>query len=354
MRRTLICCLLAAVLMLSASFASSADDDIVTGQTANADHETAVNQPGTLNDLDCDPPAAPVPGGPPNGFTSCDTTPYLWWHSVSGATSYWLQLDDNSNFSSPEINQDVGNVTGFTTQPLDPGAYTRTYYWRVRAGNGCGYGSYSAVWSVTIVGAPAAPALSAPANGSSTCSTTPQLCWVSIVGATVYRLVVDNSSDFSSPEITTTTQLYCYTPAAPLAQGTHYWKVRAENSCGQGNWSAVWSFAVPAVPALSAPVNGSAICNSTPQFCWDAVSYATSYDILVDNNSDFSSPELQGDVGSVTCFTAPSWPLNPGTYYWKVRAGDVACGYGPYSAVWQVTISCPHHWLSLPMILRLR
>jgi len=60
---------------------------------------------------------------------------------MSGATSYRIQVADNSGFSSPEIDQIISS-TSYTPDSalLLNGAI---YYWRVRASNS---GSWSAVW----------------------------------------------------------------------------------------------------------------------------------------------------------------------------------------------------------------
>jgi hypothetical protein len=107
----------------------------------------------------------------------------------------------------------------------------------VRAEKACRDGSWSSVRSLTIIATPAAPALSSPANGSETGDTTPRFSWSSVSGATSYRIQVDNNAGFGSPEVDLTTSNLYYTPAAPLSLGTHYWRVRAINTCG-GSWSS--------------------------------------------------------------------------------------------------------------------
>jgi hypothetical protein len=57
-------------------------------------------------------------------------------------------VDNNSGFSSPEINQSTTNMSYTPGMALA----ADTYYWRVRASNDCGDGSWSSpVWSFTIV-----------------------------------------------------------------------------------------------------------------------------------------------------------------------------------------------------------
>lgn len=68
----------------------------------------------------------------------------LQWSSVSSATLYEYQFDDNSLFTSPVAN--TVSVIIDSTGSLLPNT---TYYWKVRAGNGSGYSPWSLIWSFT-------------------------------------------------------------------------------------------------------------------------------------------------------------------------------------------------------------
>ncbi len=101
-----------------------------------------------------------------------------------------------------------------------------------------GSGSFSVTVSATV----SAPSLVTPSNGSSIDDTTPYFEWSSVSGATSYHIQVDNNSNFSSPEIDTTTSSSNYTPASALSYGIYYWRARASNSCGNSTWPSAWSF----------------------------------------------------------------------------------------------------------------
>jgi gingipain R len=92
------------------------------------------------------PPATPVLASPANGSSTYDTTPTFDWNDVSGATSYTIQADNNSGFTSPEINQ---TVTSSSYTPSSSLNY-ETYYWRVKATNSYGSSSYTTTWSLLI------------------------------------------------------------------------------------------------------------------------------------------------------------------------------------------------------------
>ncbi len=98
--------------------------------------------------------------------------------------------------------------------------------------------------------------------------------------------------------------------------------------------------ALPGTPGLSAPANGSTTTDQTPTFDWNSVSASpsvTSYNLLVDNNADFLSPEINVNVNAPTTDHTPSSNLALGTYNWKVRAHN-SDGDGLFSSVRTVTI----------------
>ncbi|MGV8151944.1 MAG: LamG-like jellyroll fold domain-containing protein [Candidatus Nanoarchaeia archaeon] len=108
---------------------------------------------------------------------------------------------------------------------------------------------------------------------------------------------------------------------------------------GNNSWRVVVTGA-PSVPELNAPANGSFIKNIQELNWTNSSDYEgdpIKYILVVDNNSDFSSPEYYnftiaeeqnptGDTPSIS---------EQGTYYWKVRAYDIATGNSSWSEVWQ-------------------
>ncbi|TPE42501.1 LamG-like jellyroll fold domain-containing protein [Pontibacter mangrovi] len=91
-------------------------------------------------------PAAPTLASPANQATNLALSPTLSWNAVSGADSYQVQVSTSSGFSSTVLNK--SNLTG-TSVTASNLAESTTYYWRARATNGAGTGSWSSVWSFT-------------------------------------------------------------------------------------------------------------------------------------------------------------------------------------------------------------
>jgi len=91
--------------------------------------------------------AAPQLIYPTDGSVVKDWKPPFEWNASSGAIEYKLQVDDDSDFSSPLIDITTGGTSYTPTSPLADG----TYSWRVRASDGAGtWSNYSDVWVVTV------------------------------------------------------------------------------------------------------------------------------------------------------------------------------------------------------------
>jgi len=188
-------------------------------------------------------PDAPTLVSPSNGSIECSLPIPLDWYSVAYATSYHLQVDNNSNFPSPEK-----DITGITSSSYDISSGLQNnnkYYWRIRAINNCGvYGNYSSSRNFIIKPNLGTPPLYSIID-SHNIALPITLKWGSASFAAYYHLEVDNNSDFSSREIVedfiTSTQ---HTVESGLTLNTSYnWRVRASSLCGDlGSWSSVGIF----------------------------------------------------------------------------------------------------------------
>ncbi len=73
------------------------------------------------------------------------------WSAVSGATSYTLQEDDNSSFTSPT------DIPGSGTSRAISGRAPGTYYYRANAANAYGPSPWSNIQSVVVASSPSGP-----------------------------------------------------------------------------------------------------------------------------------------------------------------------------------------------------
>jgi len=105
------------------------------------------NEPTVQFQIEVPEPSQPSYVSPSDGATDQPQPVYLDWDDVSGADYYQVQVDNNSDFSSPVYY--VQSLSSHYSVP-DLADDTR-YWWRVRAYNGCeGWGSWNnGTWDFT-------------------------------------------------------------------------------------------------------------------------------------------------------------------------------------------------------------
>ncbi len=189
----------------------------------------------------------------------------LDWETLSGATSYEWQLDDDTDFSDVP-SEFEGEAEASSAQPpeLEPAT---TYYWRVRA-NEPVLSPWSDKWSfTTAIGTEAfAPQLLSPTTGAIGMSLKPVFQWGATAGAESYELIVSTDPSFENPIVLKAGDYALPNTAwecdINLNYGTtYYWKIRAINSDTYSAWSAASAFTTES-PLL--PV-GSLAEQSPPQ-----------------------------------------------------------------------------------------
>lgn len=86
----------------------------------------------------------PVLESPENGAEKVATPVTFRWGIVSGATSYQLDVSEQSDFKDNVISKSNINGLSYKAEELD---YPKTYFWRIRATTNEGNSSWSQVWS---------------------------------------------------------------------------------------------------------------------------------------------------------------------------------------------------------------
>jgi hypothetical protein len=289
-------------------------------------------------------PLTPAITAPVSGLVTNNTTPTLTWNAVAFANTYEVQIDDLSTFAAPVYREVTGITTlNHTLTTLPEGKY----FWRVRARNvNNAAGPWAAYRYFTVdTTPPAAPVLTKPLNGSQFIGN-PTFTWLASATAKYYQVQYDDVNDG--------TGTYDYLSAANLTVLTHkptvipplmtpiYWYVRAQDPAG--NWSA-WSAPftvtvvppVPLTPAITAPVSGLVTNNTTPTLTWNAVAFANTYEVQIDDLSTFAAPVYR-EVTGITTLNHTLTTLPEGKYYWRVRARNVNNAAGPWAAYRYFTI----------------
>lgn len=274
---------------------------------------------------------APVLISPADNTADIPITNTFYWNSVTGATSYRLQISSTSNFSVNIVDQSNITNTNFQVTNL---AYSTNYFWRVGAVSVSGTAfSDSRNFSTGLPGGPggnAAPELLSPTNGATNVFTNPAFTWEEIEGAT-YRIQIATSNYFGAPQIDVSNLTDPTYSASGLYMVTpYYWRVNATTSEGTSDWSAVSNFvtgysqsSAPAAPVLASPVNGASGVSISPTLQWNISSNASSYGLQVSTNSSFNSFVI--NQSGITGTTYNLTDLNTGTtYYWRVNATNSA------------------------------
>ncbi len=288
-------------------------------------------------------PLKPVLSTPASGAYTNDNTPELIWKEVAYGANYHVQVSKSSSFSilvPKDVDQEGVSALSYTPSTLTDGKY----YWRVRARNVNGvYGSWCSARYFTVdTIAPAPPVLLSPLSGLTKVGT-PTFSWKSSFSAYKYQFAYNTngaktSFDYTSAEMTTLT----FRPPTMAPKIQFYWFVRAIDRAGNpSTWSDPFLIYIePTVPVrvtLSSPTSASKTSSTTLTLAWKAVTYGNIYQIQVDNNSTFTSLEVD-TMSAVGATSKNVGPLAAGRWYWRVRAYNVNNAYGSWSYSRYVTI----------------
>ncbi|WP_162598612.1 Ig-like domain repeat protein [Nocardioides gilvus] len=271
-------------------------------------------------------PAPPVIIGPSGTVTG---QPLLAWEASIGATGYEVQVDDNSNFTSPEWKPAV--TTNTVSVPLEPLA-RGTYTVRVRARDSRAAWSDWSESSFTMDETDG-PELVSPDHRAELAqpNDTPLLVWKPTTGAQSYVVELDTEPDFIDPTSYTTKSASLAVPANQSPGEEYHWRVRATLASGVftafSDTRTYQVFALPA-PEVVAPRNGDDITDVVLE--WKPVPGAKHYNLEVDDDHAFSSPVTGVPDKILGIRYSPTTTFGNGQYYWRVRAVDADGNESPW------------------------
>ncbi len=292
-------------------------------------------------------PGAFVKSSPVNGASGQTTTVSLTWTASAGVLVYEYCVD-NSNDNA--CNDWFGNGTA-TTKVLTNLYSNTTYYWQVRSVNAGGIvyanGASTAMWSFST--SPAAPGAfnkSAPANGITGLSTSPNLSWYPSSDATSYEYCLDTTNDNACSNWVSNGSSTTKALSGLSESTTYYWQVRAVNTGGttyaDGSATAFWSFttlvSAPGAFNKTSPSSGATGLSTSPTLTWGASTGATSYEYCLDTTNDNACSAWTNVALSTSA--ALSGLSEGTTYYWHVRAHNSAgttYANGATTAFWAFT-----------------
>lgn len=196
-----------------------------------------------------------------------------------------------------------------------------------------------------VEGAPSAPALSAPGNGTDVETPTPTLSVSNAADPNddklTYRFEVYADAGLTelvdSGTVSETAGSTSWTVNAPLAEnGSYHWRARSYDGMLYGPWMEHASFRVnvaddaPTAPVVSSPMNGSSVATSTPRLvvgnAGDPDSAGLTYNFQIALDPAFTQVvAAQSGVAAGEASTA--WTVTESlqenaTYYWRAQADD--------------------------------
>jgi len=260
---------------------------------------------------------------------------------VPATATYNVNITTQLGFVDPVTLSATGNPAGstvtFTPNPVNPTPGTSTM---TVTTTGVAAGSYTITVTGTsgalvhsqqvtlnvFSGTPGTPTLTGPANGSTTATLSPTFTWAAVAGAATYEIQVATDAGFSNivasaTGLTTPT----FTPASPLGVTTqHFWRVRAVSPCGNGQYSAVFSFTTPCsgnyvattqtgqtIPAGGVLVPGSQIDDGPAVPITLPAGWTSSvYGIAVTSLSASGNGNMKVNAAATTTFTNTALPAS--------------------------------------------
>jgi hypothetical protein len=279
--------------------------------------------------------ATPKPIAPADGASVAEVAPFSW-SPVRNADRYEFEIAADAGFNSPVLGRgDDHFFTRNTRATLRKTVPNGRYYWRVRAVTKAGGVSAWSRGRALRKAWTASATLQAPAAGSGlTYPASPlRLSWSPVPGAAHYLVsiatdpqlgsIVREASATAEPVETSATT---FTRAAALAPGTFYWGITPVDAQGnKGTPSPVasfsWLWPSTTAPRLADLVEAPEVM--APQFSWDPVPGAASYEVEVNSSEDFA-PGSKVCCSPTTIATSltPTAVLKDNVYYWRVRAID--------------------------------
>jgi hypothetical protein len=298
----------------------------------------------------------PTQISPLNNSTGNPLNLNLVWTKPALATGYNLVLSTDAGFTTTLLNDSTLTDSLKALTNLNP---LTTYYWKVRAKNAAGWGSFSSVYNFKTIGTATQVVLSTPANNSTGQPTSLTFKWFKAIDLTDnLNKKKNNKGEADGPlsvsnywfELSTDSLFVTGVTRDSLLTDTtksltglnnltkYYWRVKGKNQINWGSFSSVWNLttiiSVPASPVLLTPVNNSTGISLTPALTWNTVSGASSYRIQVSTDSTFAATQWDttGVAGITT--TVPAGKLTGLTkYYWRVNATN-AGGTSSFSNIW--------------------
>jgi len=309
----------------------------VNGQTKNYSYWFKLTDKNQTS-----PPSTPKLLLPENLSNNVNVKNALTWSLTDNTNKYLLQVSKNQQFNELVIDKNNLPTNSYIPDEL---VHSTQYWWRVAAENDAGRSPWSEVFTfTTAMPLPAKVTLFDPIDKSKLRTTTPTLSWNKADRAETYSLQISRDATFEGFSIRyTKSAIEEFSHEIPNGRlennTTYYWRVRASNGTGFGEFSEIWSFEIGSSmdgPVLLAPPDGAINVQWNPTIKWSAIEGAETYRIQISTKDNFDGSLVINESG----LTEPEFLFGNtegGTLYrWRVR-GESAGGNGDWSSTYSFT-----------------
>ena len=279
--------------------------------------------------VDTAAPAAPTITSPTPGEATNDTTPTVTGTGELGST---VTVKDGATTVCTAVVTAAGTWT-CTSSPLAEGAHTLTAIQADPAGN---TSPTSAPVSFTVdTTAPPAPAITSPAAGADTNTTTPTVTGTGEPGDTA--IVYDGATPICTTTVTAAGTFSCPI-TTPLTDGPHTLTVKTTDPAGNTSPASTpvtvtIDTTAPAAPTITSPTTGADTNNTKPTFTGTAEPGSR---VAVKDGATTICTTTADASGNWTC--TPSNPLSQGEHTIAATATDPAGNTSPASPPVTVTV----------------
>ncbi|MBU1935873.1 S8 family serine peptidase, partial [bacterium] len=282
---------------------------------------------------------------PINDVTVCSGVSHDYcWTEVDFADEYVIEWADDEDFT---INKEQRVIHHGSCFPQTLNDCARKY-WRVKAVNAGCEGPWSETATIRLVpDVPDQVTLLSPINDVTICSgISHDYCWTEVDFADQYIIEWADDEDFYINKEWRPDNASCKSHTLN-GDGRKYWRVRAENDCGEGPWSyPIGSITlVPSVPdqvSLTQPANDAHVIHAVPvMYQWNTVPRTAQYEIQFSQDpgcdpviSQFWTAETEYE------HTIRLSGLGSEEWYWRVQAENI-CGESIWSDIRHITVDPP-------------
>lgn len=150
--------------------------------------------------------------------------------------------------------------------------------------------------------------------------------------------IAADAADMTSAN--TAVSYFNFSPSASLGFYDLYClnQISSQTAILQNGFQILTTPPIPDAPTLITPTHNETLSSTIISFDWSAPQYAQRYELIVDDNSAFTSPIIYQPNLQTNNYTNSNIFFNNTQYFWKVRAKNSAGVWGNWSTINQFTV----------------